>query len=355
MLAIESIDYKVIFDDSLESLAEFIKNRDYSKLIVLVDSNTEEHCLPIVKDVLSPLGDFDVIEIDPGEENKTIDYCIGVWQTLLDFGIDRNALLINLGGGVVTDLGGFVASTYKRGIDFVQVPTTILSQVDASVGGKTGIDMGSLKNVIGTFTQPQSVFISTRFIDTLEERQQQSGLAEIIKHGLISDASIYETVRDISLKDIDQNLIYRSVEVKNKVVKADPKEKNIRKILNFGHTIGHALEAYSLMHDEDALLHGEAIAVGMVCEAYLSHLLNGLSKEDLEDITQTFLKRYPYYQFSTEIYPELLKLMQNDKKNQNQEIGFSLLQRIGNCDYNIYASESDIISALDYYRTFDSE
>ena len=355
MLAIESIGYQVVFDDSLESLAEFIKSRNYSKQIVLVDSNTEKHCLPLLKDVLSPLGDFDVIEIDPGEENKTIDYCIGVWQTLLDFGIDRNALLINLGGGVVTDLGGFVASTYKRGIDFVQVPTTILSQVDASVGGKTGIDMGSLKNVIGTFTQPQSVFISTRFIDTLEERQQQSGLAEIIKHGLISDASIYEAVRDISLKDIDQELVYRSVEVKNKVVKADPKEKNIRKILNFGHTIGHALEAYSLIHDEDALLHGEAIAVGMVCEAYLSHLLNGLSKEDLEDITQTFLKRYPYYKFSTAIYPELLKLMQNDKKNQNQEIGFSLLKGIGSCDYNIYASESDIISALDYYRTFDSE
>lgn len=355
MLAIESIGYQVVFDDSLESLAEFIKSRNYSKQIVLVDFNTEKHCLPLLKDVLSPLGDFDVIEIDPGEENKTIDYCIGVWQTLLDFGIDRNALLINLGGGVVTDLGGFVASTYKRGIDFVQVPTTILSQVDASVGGKTGIDMGSLKNVIGTFTQPQSVFISTRFIDTLEERQQQSGLAEIIKHGLISDASIYEAVRDISLKDIDQELVYRSVEVKNKVVKADPKEKNIRKILNFGHTIGHALEAYSLIHDEDALLHGEAIAVGMVCEAYLSHLLNGLSKEDLEDITQTFLKRYPYYKFSTAIYPELLKLMQNDKKNQNQEIGFSLLKSIGSCDYNIYASESDIISALDYYRTFDSE
>lgn len=355
MLAIESIDYKVVFDDSLESLTDFIKSRAYSKQIVLVDSNTEKYCLPLLKDVLSPLGDFDVIEIDPGEENKTIDYCIGVWQTLLDFGIDRNALLINLGGGVVTDLGGFVASTYKRGIDFVQVPTTILSQVDASVGGKTGIDMGSLKNVIGTFTQPQSVFISTRFIDTLEERQQQSGLAEIIKHGLISDASIYKAVRDISLKDIDQDLIYRSVEVKNKVVKADPTEKNIRKILNFGHTIGHALEAYSLIHDEDALLHGEAIAVGMVCEAYLSHLLNGLSQEDLDDITQTFLKRYPYYSFSTEIYPELLKLMQNDKKNQNQEIGFSLLKSLGHCDYNIYASESDIISALDYYRTFDSE
>ncbi|HLQ99943.1 MAG TPA: 3-dehydroquinate synthase [Sphingobacterium sp.] len=352
MLTIKSIDYKVVFEESLNSLVSFIQQRSYSQVIVLVDTNTREYCLPILQETLGDQVSFDIVEVDPGEENKNIDYCVGVWQTLLDFGADRNALLINLGGGVVTDLGGFVASTYKRGIDFVQVPTTILSQVDASVGGKTGIDMDHLKNVIGTFTQPKSVFISTRFLNTLNTRQQKSGLAEIIKHGLIFSKPIYEKAKNIATDKIDQELIFQSVEVKNEVIKQDPKEKNIRKILNFGHTVGHAIEAYSLSHDKDPLLHGEAIAMGMICEAYLSHLLNDLSSEELEDITQTFLQQFPFYEYSASIYPELLKLMQNDKKNQNHEIGFSLLNSIGKCDYNIYASESDIISALDYYKTF---
>src|SRR5699024_3251051 len=173
-----------------------------------------------------------------------------------------------------------------------------------------------------------------------------------LKHGLIFSKPIYEKAKNIATDKIDQELIFQSVEVKNEVIKQDPKEKNIRKILNFGHTVGHAIEAYSLSHDKDPLLHGEAIAMGMICEAYLSHLLNDLSSEELEDITQTFLQQFPFYEYSASIYPELLKLMQNDKKNQNHEIGFSLLNIIGKCDYNIYASESDIISALDYYKTF---
>lgn len=350
MRTLESIDYKVYFEDSLQSLADFITDKGYSQIIVLVDTHTQEYCLPILQTVFGENIHYDIIEIDPGEENKTIDYCIGVWQTMLDFEIDRNALMINLGGGVVTDLGGFVASTYKRGIDFVQVPTTLLAQVDASVGGKTGIDMHNLKNVVGTFTQPKGVFISTRFLETLDNKQKLSGLAEIIKHGLIADASIYKDSKSTVVEEIDQELIYRSVVVKNNVIKEDPTEQNLRKILNFGHTIGHAIEANSLELDATPLLHGEAIAIGMICEAYLSHRFNGLSEEELEDIAKTFLSKYSYYNLDKKSDARLLELMKNDKKNQQNRIGFSLLSSIGACDYNIYVDEKDIISALDYYR-----
>lgn len=185
MQTINSLGYNVYFDDSLKSLEAFIAERTYSQILVFVDRNTNDHCLPVLQAALPNLVDYDIIEVDPGEENKNIDFCIGVWKTMLDFGADRKALMINLGGGVVTDMGGFAASTYKRGIDFVQIPTTLLSQVDASVGGKTGIDLDNVKNIIGTFTQPQAVFISSAFLDTLDQRQLTSGFAEIIKHGLI--------------------------------------------------------------------------------------------------------------------------------------------------------------------------
>lgn len=350
MQSLESLGYEVIFDSTLQAVSDFINSRSYSKIVILVDNNTQEMCLPILQTILSGIDNYDVIEIDAGEENKTIDYCIGVWQTLLDFEIDRNALMINLGGGVVTDLGGFVASTYKRGIDFVQIPTTVLSQVDASVGGKTGIDLHNLKNVVGTFTQPQAVFISTKFLETLDPRQQLSGLAEIIKHGLIFDKQIYEDIKGIHLRDIDQQLIYRSVVVKNKVIVQDPTEKGLRKILNFGHTIGHAIEAYSLTEGNKSLLHGEAIAVGMICEAYLSYKLNGLPIDQLQDISRTLLTLYPAFDFDNECYKTLLDSMKNDKKNQEDKIGFSLLKEIGVCDYNIYVDISDIFESLDYYR-----
>src|SRR5690606_32174448 len=206
-----------------------------------------------------------------GEENKNIDFCIGIWKMLLDFGAERNSLLINLGGGVVTDMGGFAASTYKRGIDFVQIPTTLLSQVDASIGGKTGIDLDTVKNIIGTFTQPEAVYINVDFLNTLDKRQLVSGFAEMIKHDFIFDASYFEDLKGFSFDRPDEDLIYRSVGIKNEVVKQDPKESGLRKILNFGHTIGHAVETYSIDNDDNPLLHGEAIAVGMICEAYLSH------------------------------------------------------------------------------------
>lgn len=355
MQIINSLGYNVYFDDTLRSLESFIAEKAYSQILIFVDRNTNDHCLPVLQTALPSLVDYDVIEIDPGEENKNIDFCIGVWKTMLDFGADRKALMINLGGGVVTDMGGFAASTYKRGIDFVQIPTTLLSQVDASVGGKTGIDLDNVKNIIGTFTQPQAVFINSKFLDSLDQRQLISGFAEVIKHGLIQDKDLYNKCKQIDIERIESEIIYRSVEIKNKIVLSDPHEQGLRKILNFGHTIGHAIEGYSLLHDSNPLLHGEAIAIGMICEAWLSHKYVGLTENELNDVTQTFLSRYKPYAYSPQIYGELLELMKNDKKNEDGKIGFALLQEIGNAVYNIFIDEDDINEALDYYLLKISE
>ena len=350
MQAIDSLGYQVYFEEDLDSLSSFIEEKAYSQVLILVDRNTNDHCLPVLQATVPELIHYGIIEVDPGEENKNIDYCIGVWKTMLDFGADRKALMINLGGGVITDMGGFAASTYKRGIDFINIPTTLLSQVDASVGGKTGIDLDNIKNIIGTFSQPQAVFISSKFLATLDERQLISGLAEIIKHGLIQDRDLYENCKTNGTQAIDSSLVHRSVQIKNNIITQDPKEHGLRKILNFGHTIGHAIEGVSLLNDKDPLLHGEAIAIGMICEAWLSAKYTGLSQAELEDITNTFLTIYPTYKYTEEQYPAFLELMKNDKKNEDNKIGFALLNNIGDCAYNVYVDEDDITSALDYYR-----
>ncbi len=348
MIPIHSISYPIYFQDSLQELRKFITESQYTKVFILVDSNTEIHCLPAVQKVLENV-DYDLIEVTPGEENKNIDFCIGIWRMLLDFGAERNSVLINLGGGVITDMGGFAASTFKRGIDFVQVPTTLLSQVDASVGGKTGIDMDNVKNIIGTFTQPKAVFIHTEFLKTLDEREICSGFAEVIKHGLIYDRSLFDTVKKASPSGLTEEIIYRSVEIKNEVVKEDPFEKGLRKILNFGHTIGHAVESYSLSHDKTPLLHGEAIAIGFICEAYLSFKKNHLSESDLNETVGAIKSVYPGYNLKKESYPALLEIMKNDKKNNAGQISFSLLSEIGKCRFDKFCTEEEIFESLDFY------
>lgn len=348
---IKSNSYSVFFDTSLNSLEQFLQNRAYSKIFVLTDRNTGEKCLPLLVEALPDLIDYDLIEIDPGEENKNIDFCIGIWKMLLDFGADRKGLLINLGGGVITDIGGFAASTFKRGIDFVQIPTTLLSQVDASVGGKTGIDMDGVKNIIGTFTQPKAVFINHAFLKTLDAKQLVSGFAEMIKHGLIFDADYFRRLQSAHPEDIDENYIYRSVEIKNEVVTQDPTEQGLRKILNYGHTIGHAIESYSLANDSFPLLHGEAIAVGMICEAYLSHRVNGLSVDELNEIVSYIQGVFPGYRFSEAIYEDVFNYMLNDKKNVEGKIGFALLKEIGTCTFDNYVEREHIAESLNYYRS----
>lgn len=350
MNTIESAGHNIYFDTKLAPLTELIENGKYSNVFVFADRNTAEACLSVFREMLDDFSGFDLIETDPGEENKNIDFCIGIWKTLLDFGADRKCLVINLGGGVITDMGGFVASTYKRGVDFINIPTTVLSQVDASVGGKTGIDIDNVKNMVGTFSLPQAVFIEAEFLKTLPKREMLSGFAEMIKHGLIADKEYYNKLKETSYAEISTADIHRSVEIKNQVVTADPQEKGIRKILNFGHTIGHAVESYSLSKDKKPLTHGEAIAIGMICEAWLSHKNSTLTAAELAEIRKYISSVYPKYKIKEKSFDQLSVLMQSDKKNEHGNIMFSLLQNIGTCTFNCRVSESDIRESLEYYN-----
>lgn len=350
MNKLDSAGHTIHFESQLAALSEILTSDKYSKVFVFTDGNTSEICLPLFQEMLGDYTGFDLIETDPGEENKNIDFCIGIWKTLLDFGADRKCLMINLGGGVITDMGGFVASTYKRGIDFINIPTTLLSQVDASVGGKTGIDVDNVKNMVGTFTLPHSVFIETAFLKTLPKRELLSGFAEMIKHGLIVDKTYYEDLKQTDYEEITAQAIYRSVQIKNEVVTEDPHEKGLRKILNYGHTIGHAIETYSLIKDKKPLTHGEAIAIGMICEGYLSVKNNTLSEVELADICTYILQLYPKYYIKQESFNQLMEFMQSDKKNENGQIMFSLLSKIGACDFNCRVSTADILESLAYYN-----
>ena len=349
MKTIQNDNYPIYFDDSVAELAKFIKQGKYSRFFILTDENTAKHCLPQVQAHFEGMDNFDIIEINAGEESKDINFCIGIWKMLIDFDADRKSLLVNLGGGVISDMGGFAASTFKRGIDFVHVPTTLLSQVDASVGGKTGIDIDSIKNIIGTFTQPKAVFIAYDFLTSLPERQILSGTAEMLKHGLILDAAYWDALKKSDLKKPSAELIYKSVELKNKVVTDDPHEKGVRKALNFGHTIGHAVETNSLINDKNPLSHGEAIAIGMICEAYLAHKKSGLSIENLTEITTVFRNLYPAYTLEESSFDTLFALMQKDKKNQNGQINCTLLTKIGQYSIDHICSVEELNDALRYY------
>jgi 3-dehydroquinate synthase len=349
MDTIQSNNYPIYFNNSLTEVAKFVEQGGYSRFFILTDENTAKYCLPLLREKLGDTENFDIIEINAGEESKDIDFCIGVWKMLIDFGADRQSLLINLGGGVISDLGGFAASTFKRGIDFVHVPTTLLSQVDASVGGKTGIDIDSIKNIIGTFTQPKAVFIEYDFLKSLPARQILSGTAEMLKHGLICDASYWNLLKASDLENPTAELVYISVGIKNKVVMEDPHEKNIRKSLNFGHTIGHAVETYSLINDENPLSHGEAIAIGMICESYLSHKKTGLSAAELAEITEVLMSLYPRYELKTSYNETLLGYMQKDKKNQNGKINCTLLNAIGQFNIDNICTAEELFAGLDYY------
>lgn len=352
MNTLQSIDYPIFFNDSLTELVNFIQQGNYSRFFVLTDENTGQYCLPVLQQKIAGFDNFDIIEINAGEESKDIDFCIGVWKMLIDFGADRKSLMINLGGGVVSDLGGFAASTFKRGIDFVHVPTTLLSQVDASVGGKTGIDIDSIKNIIGTFTQPKAVFIDTNFLNSLPARQILSGLAEMLKHGLICDADYWNKLKESDLSQPSAELIHRSVEIKNDVVIADPKEMNIRKSLNFGHTVGHAVETYSLMHDDgDHLSHGEAIAIGMICESWLAWKKTGLPETELNEIVSVINNLYPRYTIAESTHKELYNLMLKDKKNQNGRINCTLLSKIGQYSIDNICTEAELCESLSYYAS----
>ena len=339
----------VVISPIADSLSQFFAQNTYSKVMVLVDNNTKKHCYPLVK---SSLPAHKLIVIKSGEQQKTLDTCQQIWEEMTMNGLDRHALIVNLGGGVIGDMGGFCASTYKRGIDFVQIPTSLLSQVDASVGGKLGIDFQGYKNHIGVFTLPKTVFIDEQFLKTLPANELRSGFAEIIKHCLIRDKAKWNEIKVKDLENQDwADLISHSVEIKKQIVAEDPTEKGLRKILNFGHTIGHAIESYYLEKPGKKLLHGEAIAVGMICESFLSTKKSTLSEQDLELITEYILRLYGCQMIPEGDVKEIIALTSQDKKNEGDKIKCSLLNRIGDCAFNIEIDHHDIEASIEYFNT----
>ena len=335
-----------------DAVNEYISKGNYSSIIIIVDENTSEHCLPSIAGLLTQK--FDIIEIESGEINKDLDTCKGIWETMVDFGVDRHSLCINLGGGVIGDMGGFAASTFMRGMDFIQIPTTLLSQVDASVGGKLGVDFKAYKNLIGIIKNPGAVFMFTDFLDTLPAEQIKSGLAEVIKHGLIKDAGAY--YGDIDIKDLStidwEQLVYRSVLIKKSVTDEDPEERGLRKILNFGHTLGHAIESYNL-DTPTHLLHGEAIAIGMVMEAHLSYQKGNLTESEVKQIKSAMIEIYGHHTDRIPDIEALISLMSKDKKNKGGVIMFSLLEKIGNGNYDQQVSVEAIELAIGFYTYID--
>jgi len=321
-------------------------NKTWSKIYVLVDENTKEHCLPFLFSEMDFFKEAEIIEIESGESSKSIEICCQIWQMLNENGADRKSLMVNLGGGVITDLGGFIASTFKRGIDFVNIPTTLLGQVDAAIGGKTGINLDNSKNQIGTFSQAIITIIDTVFLETLPEKEFTSGMGEVIKYGLILDKSIFETIKSIdSLQEKLPEIIKKCAKIKQEIVEKDFREIGERKKLNFGHTVGHAIESYFYGN----LSHGEAIAIGMICESYISFLKTGLSEDKLEEIVSVMFNYFEKITFSKDDIPQIIDLMKSDKKNENGKLNFTLLSDIGQSKFDQFIEEELVIESLEFY------
>ncbi|WP_262510220.1 3-dehydroquinate synthase [Hymenobacter sediminis] len=338
-----------IGSSALAALAEIVRRPAISRVFVLFDINTARYCRPLLEKHL-PEG-YTPIEIPAGEEYKTLATCETVWTALTEAQADRHALLVNVGGGVVTDLGGFCAALYKRGIPFVQVPTTLLAQVDASVGGKTGVDFLGFKNQIGVFQEPLAVCIEPRFLQTLDPRQLKAGYAEVVKHWLIADAAAFARNRSIGIMLDDwTSTIQESVGLKQQIVRQDPLESGLRKLLNFGHTVGHALESYLLTQPGREILHGEAVAAGMICEAWLSHHKGLLSDTELDQIETFLFSIFEKVQFVTLETEAIAEYAQQDKKNSGSTINCTLLEGIGRGVYNQPVTLEEIAASLRYYH-----
>ena len=371
---------EIIISENLErDVAEAVGRCTHDRLFVLVDTTTHRHCWPLLSG-LDCLREAQVISISPTDTYKNLESLSRVWQALQEGGATRHSLLLNLGGGMVTDLGGFAAATFKRGIAFINIPTTLLAQVDASVGGKTGINFGGLKNEIGAFCDARTVILNTRFLSTLDDENLRSGYAEMLKHGLISSRQMWAELVGFDLAEPDlsllQQMIGRSVAVKERIVEEDPREQGLRKALNLGHTIGHAFESWSLTPNPSptgegsgyfptgehysplsrrrgagaSLLHGYAVAFGLVCELYLSVVKTGFPADVLRQTTSFIRQYYGTLGITCDDYPELFDLMTHDKKNTAGTINFTLLGGIGDIRINQTATREEIYEAMDFLR-----
>jgi len=348
---IQSASYEIfIGNDTFIQLEKYLlKYYSGRKIFILVDENTSEFCLPLVSERIPVFKEATILRMESGEKNKSLATCEMLWRQLTEKFADRKSVLINIGGGVVGDVGGFVASTYMRGIDFINIPTSLLAMVDASVGGKTGINFHGLKNQVGTFTKPSAVFISPVFLKTLPQRELNSGFSEIIKHALIADNEKWNELKQInSITGLNwEELISHSVSIKNHIVNSDFKERNKRKALNFGHTIGHAFESYSSKHHPDPLKHGEAIIFGMIGEIFLSQMLLKFPVAVAGEIITFLQKQVSHISFDMDI-DEVIELMRADKKSEQHEINFVLLSKIGEPVINQYPGEKAVREAVEF-------
>ena len=317
--------------DQYSLLKEKLSSKAFSSIFVLVDDNTDKFCLDILIKK-TRINEFNKIVIKSGEQNKNIDTCLIIWDKLNAFNADRKSLLINLGGGVLSDMGGFVASTYLRGIAFINIPTTLLGMVDAAHGGKTGIDFKLLKNQIGLFSDPSEVILDSDYLSTLSKNEFLNGYAEVFKHSLLTnkkDLNFNSLIKLDFYKDVNF-IIEKYSEIKKEIVESDKFESNQRKVLNLGHTIGHAVESYSyISQDFNELKHGEAIIVGLIAELYISHRLIGFPLKDLENIKKTFSRYFNVIVFSEKDIEQIHDLMIYDKKNEADKLNFVLLEDIG--------------------------
>ena len=343
----------IISKDLCQSLTQAIDEVKHDLLFVLCDETTERLCLPVISDFECMRG-AQLITIPATDTHKTLESLSHVWSELQRMGATRHSLMVNLGGGMVTDLGGFAASTFKRGIPYINIPTTLLSMVDASVGGKTGINFGGLKNEIGVFNNARSVILDTTFLRTMDHENICSGYAEMLKHGLINNEKMWAELLNFSLELSVENLealgtmVAESVAVKQRIVTEDPTEQGIRKALNLGHTAGHAFESLAL--ERKPVLHGYAVAWGMIVELYLCCVKTNFPQDKMRQTVAFIKENYGRMAITCDDYPHLIELMHHDKKNQGNSINFTLLGGIGDIRINQTATEEEIKDALDFYR-----
>ena len=344
---------KVVISGNLErDLVSAISECEHDRIFVLTDETTQQLCWPKIKN-FKALKDCTPIIIKATDIHKNLDTLAEVWQALSNGGATRHSLMINLGGGMVTDLGGFAASTFKRGIDFINIPTTLLAMVDASVGGKTGINFGGLKNEIGVFSDSRFVIINTQFLDTLDHDNICSGYAEMLKHGLISDERTWAELVTFDLENPDlsqlQRMVADSIKVKERIVETDPHEHGIRKALNLGHTMGHAFESFA-MRRGTPILHGYAVAYGLISELYMSARKTAFPTDRMHQTVRFIRENYGTLNITCDDYPTLIELMHHDKKNTSGIINFTLLGNVGDIRINQTANEEEIKEALDFFR-----
>lgn len=336
----------------LADLKEIVGEKNGNEIFILTDEITHKYCLPKLRE-LEKLKESHIITIPAGDENKNIQSAVNIWQYLSENGAKRSSLMINIGGGMITDIGGFTASTFKRGMDYVNISTTLLGAVDAATGGKTGINFLGLKNEIGVFAPAKAVLIDVDFFRTLDDANLRSGYAEMVKHALISNREAWNRILKFDLENIDfdilESLLKENIEIKERIVEDDPTEKGIRKALNLGHTFGHAFESYSYKTDKP-LLHGYAVIWGLLCELYLSMIKLNFPKEDIVRLRRLIREYYGSFYFSCKEYETLYELMTHDKKNESAEINFTLLSDVGEIHINQTASKEEIFECFDYLR-----